>query len=240
MGVGEDLNEDLLIGIAEASGGNFYFIEEADRIPAYFAREFQGLLSVLAQSLRVTVTGGPGVAVERVLGYETQPVPGGVAVTLPDLYEHEEKVLLAELRLPPLEAGQAEAGRVVCEYLAVDGGLAAVSTEATVALRAETGGDFAADLDVMKQVRLFQAAVARDQAVEAADRGDTAAASRLLREHIALFDTLASELPSDPDLLREKEVLASKLSELEQTGELCLLSRKQMRWGSYAIRRRGA
>lgn len=58
IGVGNDFDEDLLTAMAEAGGGNFYYIENPDKIPAIFNQELQGLLAVAGQSLRVRVKAG--------------------------------------------------------------------------------------------------------------------------------------------------------------------------------------
>ncbi len=54
FGVGEDFNELLMTGLAEYGSGNYYFIDSPDKIPTIFAKELQGLLSVVAQNTNIT------------------------------------------------------------------------------------------------------------------------------------------------------------------------------------------
>jgi Ca-activated chloride channel family protein len=55
MGLGTDCNEDLLMAMAEAGGGAFYFIESPEVTPTIFQEELQGLLSVVGQNLVIGV-----------------------------------------------------------------------------------------------------------------------------------------------------------------------------------------
>ena len=50
FGVGADFNEELMMHLSEYGGANYYFIETPDQIPQIFAKELQGLLSVVAQN----------------------------------------------------------------------------------------------------------------------------------------------------------------------------------------------
>lgn len=236
MGVGEGFNEDLLIAIAEASGGNFYFIGNPDIIPGVFGQEMQGLLSVLAQSIRVTVQGGAGAEVVGFIGYEPVPVQGGATVSLPDLYEHETKVLLAEVRLPALPAGEHEVCRLACEYMAVEGGLAKVTADASVRLRVDEEGEFTPDLEVLKHVHLFQGAVAKDRAVEAADRGDLDASQSIVQEQVAAFQVLCRAAPDDEILSKELESLSGLLAVMEERKSFDAMDRKSLRSSSYTTR----
>jgi Ca-activated chloride channel family protein len=106
IGVGDDFNEDLLIAMAEAGRGNFYYVENPDQIPGIFAKELEGLLQVVAQNLSLRLSPTNGVRFSKLFGYE--PViddNGDLAITLPDLYAAEEKILLLEMVVPPLAEG---------------------------------------------------------------------------------------------------------------------------------------
>lgn len=52
FGLGEDFEEDNLIAMAEAGGGNFYYIHSLDQIPEIFSQELSGFLSIVAQNLK--------------------------------------------------------------------------------------------------------------------------------------------------------------------------------------------
>src|SRR4028118_2140673 len=54
LGFGTHFNEDLLIGMARAAGGNFYFIQSADDAADVFTFELQTMKAVAAQNLTLT------------------------------------------------------------------------------------------------------------------------------------------------------------------------------------------
>ncbi len=56
FGVGADFDEQLLRGLSEGGGGNFYFIERAAQIPDFFAGELGELLTVYAEGATLTLT----------------------------------------------------------------------------------------------------------------------------------------------------------------------------------------
>ena len=133
MGVGDVFNEDLLVALAEAGGGNFHYIENPDKIPEIFSKELEGLLEVAVQGLQLRVEVEPGVAVTDVIGYRPQGNPQRVEVALPDLYGAEVKSVLIRLAVaaPPADG---KLGRVVLDYLpAVPGGEpSAISAEVSL------------------------------------------------------------------------------------------------------------
>jgi Ca-activated chloride channel homolog len=55
VGFGADYDEKLLRAMADAGGGNTYYIEERDQATAIFADELQGLLSLGAQNVAIRV-----------------------------------------------------------------------------------------------------------------------------------------------------------------------------------------
>jgi Ca-activated chloride channel family protein len=55
FGVVADFNEELMMQLSEYGGANYYFIETPDQIPQIFAKELQGLLSVVAQNTNLEI-----------------------------------------------------------------------------------------------------------------------------------------------------------------------------------------
>jgi Ca-activated chloride channel family protein len=96
LGVGDYFDEDLLTALAEKSGGNYYFIDSPDNIPAIFSRELQDLLSVVAQNVQLTVECSDAVSVSKVWNYR----PTGdrdLTIGLPDLVSCDRKLVVLEL-----------------------------------------------------------------------------------------------------------------------------------------------
>ncbi|MEO1272763.1 MAG: VWA domain-containing protein, partial [Myxococcota bacterium] len=67
LGFGSYFNEDLLIAMADAAGGNFYFIQSPTDAAEVFNIEVEGLSAVAAQKLQVGLKPAPGVEIVSVL-----------------------------------------------------------------------------------------------------------------------------------------------------------------------------
>lgn len=236
MGVGPGFNEDLLVALAEAGGGNFHFIEDPDQIPKIFEEELQGLLQVAAQGLQLTIEAEPGVAVSGMLGYRPEGTPHRAVVTLPDLYAAEVKHVLVRLAVaaPPANGKLA---RVVLHYLPAVAGGHPGTIEAEVSLAVT---DDPARLSeppneaVMRQVRLSEASAAWDEAVDLADRGDLrGAAIRLFRA----AEELEAQSAAGDSGAREQAAALRAQAEAITSAPYDATTRKRMRREGFRSRR---
>ncbi|MHC5832162.1 MAG: hypothetical protein ACYT04_93325, partial [Nostoc sp.] len=62
LGFAQGFNEDLLIGMARAATGNFYFIQSIDEATEVFSIELDSLRAVVGQNLKVTLELADGVS----------------------------------------------------------------------------------------------------------------------------------------------------------------------------------
>ena len=187
LGFGEHFEEDLLIGMARAAGGNFYFIQSPDDAAEVFAAELDSLKAVAAQNLTVTLTPVAGVKVEDVLSLartETQ-ADGQLLVRLGDVFENEDKLLGIQLSIPALKAGPHDLLKVSFRADAIrNGAVEAVSGEYTVTVTAGAIEAVAAAVDTRVTLDLALLRIGRDKerAVDMADAGQHAEAEALLRQ----------------------------------------------------------
>nr|MDQ2686747.1 VWA domain-containing protein [Armatimonadota bacterium] len=87
LGFGSHFNEDLLIGMAQAAGGNFYFIQSPDDAADVFRIEVESLASVVGQNLTVTLTPQSGAKLGDLLSaYRSEAHGGALVVSAGDLY----------------------------------------------------------------------------------------------------------------------------------------------------------
>ncbi len=106
FGVGAHFDEQLLRGMAEAGGGNFYFIEPAEQIADFFAGELGELLSVFAEETTLTLTLPDGVAAKLLNDYPasvstlTPESTTSVTIALGSLSAGEERTIIMELVVP--------------------------------------------------------------------------------------------------------------------------------------------
>ncbi len=100
MGVGLDYNENLMVGLAESGGGNYYFIESPHSLASIFRRELNTLSSVLAQNARIELALGRGVRLVDAIGCEHGIDGNEYAIPVGDLYSGERREFTVELEIP--------------------------------------------------------------------------------------------------------------------------------------------
>ncbi len=96
IGVGLDFNENLMLGLAEHGGGNYYFIESPAQFASIMDREFRGLSSVVAQNASIELSLGDGVSLADVIGCRRDR---DGTIFLGDLYAGEHREVTVELRI---------------------------------------------------------------------------------------------------------------------------------------------
>ena len=115
MGVGLDFNENLMLGLSQGGGGNYYFIENPKSLASIFRREFRSLTSVAVQNATVELKLADGVRVMDVIGCEQQRDSKRVTIPIGDIYSGEQRQLTVELELPE-GAGTLDAVTGVLHY----------------------------------------------------------------------------------------------------------------------------
>lgn len=107
FGYGGDHNSELLTGIATAGGGSYYYMRTTDSIPEAFADCMGGLMSVMAQNIKIEVCvtdPSSGVRIKDITTTFEQRVdtPGlATTVIIGDIFSEEHRDLLIDLYLPP-------------------------------------------------------------------------------------------------------------------------------------------
>jgi Ca-activated chloride channel homolog len=183
IGFGEDYDERLLRAMADAGGGNTYYIENADQAASIFADELQGLLELGAQNIAVLVTPGPAaqlVAVHH--DYPAAPLDSGLRLELGDLYAREPKPLLVELLVGDDVAPDvlAVTFTITGDVLTADGGVEHQVLTLPVTVAASEGARV--EPEIRREMLLLAAARARRDALDQQARGDLDAAARTLRD----------------------------------------------------------
>jgi Ca-activated chloride channel homolog len=96
FGLGADFDERLLQGMADASGGHFYYLQNATQIPDLLASEMGEALEVVARDSTLDVRVPDGVTVEPVNRLRVHRDDGVSSVMLDDLASGQEiEVVLA-------------------------------------------------------------------------------------------------------------------------------------------------
>ncbi|MEH2289698.1 vWA domain-containing protein [Nostoc sp.] len=108
LGFAQGFNEDLLIGMARAATGNFYFIQSIDEATEVFSIELDSLRAVVGQNLKVTLELADGVSLVDTLSLAkvSQNDASQAVITLGELYEGEDKLLGLSLGIASAQVGE--------------------------------------------------------------------------------------------------------------------------------------
>lgn len=85
LGVGEDFDESLLSGMAEAGGGNFQYIATPNQLSAFFHAELGELLTVIAGGLSLSLTLPHGIHARLVNAFPAERKGKTITVAIGDL-----------------------------------------------------------------------------------------------------------------------------------------------------------
>jgi Ca-activated chloride channel homolog len=183
IGFGTDYDEALLRAMADAGGGNMYYIENRDQAAAIFADELQGLLDLGAQNVAVLVEPGPAARVVAVHhDYPSAQRGDGLRLELGDIHAREPKPLLVELLLGDDAAGDvlAVTFTISGDVLTADGAVERRTITLPVTVAASEGARI--EPEVRRELLLLAAARARREALHLRERGEHDAAADTLRK----------------------------------------------------------
>lgn len=98
IGVGLDLNNDLLRTLARSGRGLYHFISDFKDIDKVFVNEVQSLVSSVAKNVEVRIEYGPGLQVEKIYGYQPRYGNGTASVALDNMNNGLTEVIMAKFR----------------------------------------------------------------------------------------------------------------------------------------------
>lgn len=233
MGLGGEFNEELMIPIADQTGGEAYLLENPDDIPAAFAREMQRAQAVRYRNLELKLRPSQGVEVRAahrvrpaIAPLETINEGGSYNFALGDLVAGEEPALLLELIAPPRQEGVY---RLAQALLACDdpaGNLAGLKTRADVVAEYTSDPALAARqaTQVMHVVKALSAYRLEQQARTDLEAGNVVGATRKLEAAATrLLDMGEKKLAAE---------LKQQAAVLEKHGQADPRLTKKLRYGT--------
>lgn len=247
FGVGADYNEDLMTMLAEHGGGNYYFIDSADKIPTFFASELQGLLAVVAQRVQVKIHfPSDQVRLSQVMGEVHSETPGVLTVDLNDLFAGEERAFVASFELIGNQTAPISfSAELQYEDVAVKMG--SVKETVTETMRpARDDAEYrtglrAEGLDLVAQ---YVGTQLLEKAIVAVDRRDKVAAQEALNQARLYLETVLKLIAPSDGLKRLMSMLESyeqRLPGLDQeTREQYTMGQKMSKSMAYEFRKRKA
>jgi hypothetical protein len=98
IGFGQDHDELLMQGIADASGGYYYYVDKPGDMAAIFQREAGSILRSAARATEVAFTLPNGAVLEDVIGYDYYMVGNSAWVRLGSVPHGESRYVVVKLR----------------------------------------------------------------------------------------------------------------------------------------------
>ncbi|MEI8258550.1 MAG: VWA domain-containing protein [Deltaproteobacteria bacterium] len=185
LGLGLDFNESIMASIARVSGGRFHFLEQSSQVAAVFRDEVLRSRRVLGRNAMLTLTPGPDVRIEGVVGLGMTPDGNNsMRVSLGDVTETEARDLIVRLAVGPRRNGASvELMDAVLSFDDAIGGAGRLERRLFLGARA-TSDDHelssGRDTDVERTAARIEAAAATVDAVRMARLGNVGEATQNL------------------------------------------------------------
>jgi Ca-activated chloride channel homolog len=236
LGFGTYFNEDLLIGMANAAGGNFYFIQSPDDAADVFRIEVESLLAIAAQNLTVTYEPPSFLTSSQLSNYRMHQSE----MMLDDVYTTEAKQLAIALSIEPAsKVGTLDLGTLTYTYQAVEeSSTKSFTQQLPIQIQVDTVEAVSAlvpDRAILEQISKFRIAKVKDEAIALADRGDYKVASQTIQSAIA--DLKLKSLQESFEFAEEIAQLDHYAQRLEN-GRFDTAVRKEMRDQAYQAQSR--
>ncbi len=235
LGFAQGFNEDLLIGMARAAQGNFYFIQSIDEASEVFGIELDSLRAVAGQNLTVTLELAAGVTLLETLSLAqvSQTDAGATLITLGDLYEGEDKLLGLSLAIANAPLGQQPIMKVHYQADVVKNG-AIETVSGTQDIIATIGtleaSASSASSAVLLEISHLTIAKAKETALALAERGQPTEAEQILRSLVQDLQTQGlQEIFEIAEEIEQLEYFAGRIAQRA----LGNAGRKELRDQSY-------
>lgn len=234
IGLGVDWNEKLLLSIAERSRGNSHWIENPLAILDTFRQEVDGMQSVAATNLRVTVRMSPEakamrahIASPMIVDISERAIRNNSVVA--DLGPFDGKrgqTMLIEAYIAPRKAGAFRIGQAEISYDVPSKGVQGerITTDILVTAAADSKATAKVNAEVMNLVEKVGAFKLQTRALSEAEAGNIAAATRKLQAAATMLLNMGEDGLAET---MEKEILT-----LKKTGALTAAGTKKLEYGT--------
>ncbi len=171
IGVGLDLNNDLLRTLATSGRGLYHFVSDYQDIEKVFVNELQSLVSSVAKRVEVSVETDANLQVEKVYGYAPRTRANGFSIGLDNMNNGLTQVLMMRFRARGSAARESYPVKVRLSYFDVKQKRTVEQIqEISIARARNNSGDFLADVEVKKNYTIAELAQSLFDMTEAVKR----------------------------------------------------------------------
>lgn len=238
MGMGNEFNEELLIPLADSTGGHSYFIEKPEQVLDAFTKELGSALSVHYRNMEVKIKLTPGV--ELIHAYhilpslsELDPGPndeGNYSFYLGDFDPTDPPSILLELQLPGWSAGDFRGAQMLLTCDSPDVKKPRLTMRDDVVFTMNSQGMERTNVRIVRLIEKVHAVELGTLALKEADQGNPGNATQKLRQAATrLLDMGEIELANT--MLLQANIL-------EQQGSLNPEVTKRLRYDTRKITRK--
>ena len=235
VGLGLDYNEDVMASIAEASGANYYYVRDAEKLPDVIAQELGQVKDVLAQNLHIIIEVPEGVDPIEVVGMPEVKFEGRKAtVTLGAFYGSQHRDILVRCKIKSPQGDSAELAHAQIVYNAAGSGkeLQADGVAHVHFTAQQADSDKSVNKSVAAEFALTRNAVTRKAALEMQDRGKFKEAAHLLKAQ-AQADAAAAPALGNAKLAEEAKSLGGMADQLDSEKAMSNGQRKDFQYENY-------
>lgn len=183
IGLGLGYNEDVMTQIAVAGTGNYYFIDDEEKMASVFHMEATGLSSTVASKASLEIELGEGVELLNLHGYKYKEQGNKVTVALSEFSSKQKKDVLMRLSVSAQESGERSVIGVKLVYEDLLNARKVVKKGALTAAISSDEKVVADNLDrqVYTHAQKLEVAQTMTSAMDAYEKGDRKKAEQLIQ-----------------------------------------------------------
>ncbi len=235
IGLGDDYNEDLMTAVAEASHANYYYVQDAEKLPGILSEELGAARTVLARGVTVRITAPEGVRIREIIGHPEVKCEGRSAeISMSEYFGADKRRFIARCAFDAPRHETAEAAAVTLRYEDVSSGSSGkLDGWAKVKFTDdEKVSNESQRAEIAKHISVLENRAAKELAVKLADDGKAKEAAVVLRNQAAKNEA-AAPAAQIPNLAEENSKLESSAAEIASQGTLSKSSRKQVQYENW-------
>jgi Ca-activated chloride channel family protein len=213
-----------MAGLAEASDANYYYVQDAEKLPEIFAKELGGLQTVTARNVQVVITCAVGVEPMDVIGRPEKFADRKTVVEFGPFASGQKRYLFLRCRVKAPDAvTQLDLASVRVTYRDEINGSEEATIEQNVRIGVTTDEQEVADginQTVAAERELQLNALAKDQAMAAADAGKNRDAATSLRANAQKLEAVAAgaPIPVRQNLESQAQEQRARADEIDNSG----------------------
>jgi hypothetical protein len=189
-GMGGEINVRLLENMSKQGKGNYYYMSDPDTCGRAFANELAGLLTSVAQNIKITLTPTKNMVIEEILDdVKVDDQNGTAIISLQDIFAEETKYILVKVKTLRQDKAWARPSTIcdiAVEYSnVIEGSIGSIHSSVKVTFGKHTSKTIDSDVGVQKAV--IDAIKAQEEAVRLASMGNYNGARDVLEEGLRGF-----------------------------------------------------